>query len=65
MKKPEAYIDNWAYNGAFLIGTISKHPNQTSFKLNFQMTSAVVRFEESAKIAETEHTIYHLLHKMQ
>ena len=65
MNKPEAYINNWYYNGTYLIGTITNHPHQSSFESDAQMTSIVINFDEPNKIAETTNTIYHLLSKMK
>lgn len=66
-EKQTAHIDDWYLvdlwpigSGQSLIGQVSKHPQQDSFKTKAQQTSMVVNLDLSAKTAETENTIYTL-----
>jgi hypothetical protein len=64
LNKPEAYIDNWVYDGDYLVGYISGHKHQEHFSpLTLQITSLVIHFDEPKRIAETQNTLYHLLNK--
>lgn len=58
--KPEAFIENWWYDGQHLWGKISKHPTQHEFKLDLQRTSFVQEIDLENGFAETENTFYKL-----
>lgn len=59
-RKPEAFIDNWWYDGQRLWGKVSKHPTQHEFKQDCQATSYVIELDLEQGFAETENTFYRL-----
>lgn len=60
MGKPTARIDNWIFYCGFLAGHVHGHQRQSGFMKEFQLTSAVVRFDPENGIAETRNTVYNL-----
>ena len=62
LEKPRARIEDWIYSKkhSCLIGKVTYHPNQESFKKTFQVTSKVLRLDRKNKVAETQNTIYEL-----
>lgn len=64
-EKQTAHIEDWfvadtAGGNQCLIGKVTKHPKQDTFKTTAQQTSNLVRLDRAAKTAETENTIYTL-----
>ena len=62
--KPTAHIENWSkWEGAHsyrLIGNVSAHPNQDTFKAPLQCTSEVLELDMAAGTCETANTHYTL-----
>lgn len=66
MSKPTATIKNWKIekwmfgNSYVLIGSVSKHPNQSRMETDTQHTSELLSIDFKNKTAETLNTIYTL-----
>lgn len=56
--KATAQIDDWCKFGDSLIGRVTNHSRQTSFKSPLQQTSKILRMDD--KECETQNTVYTL-----
>lgn len=64
--KPEAHIERWSHiklparTLGYLMGSVSKHERQEEFRMPYQITSTIKRFEPEKGFMETENTFYTL-----
>lgn len=62
--KPEAHIERWSFvelpkpSLGYLIGQISNHPYQQSFRSTTQSTTEMVKFSTDNGYMETKNTFY-------